>query len=94
MVTLHIEHPITDFTTWSEAFGRFADARRQAGVVAHRVLRPIDDDSYVLIELDFPTVEAATGFREFLRTVVWADPGNAPGLAGEPRAIVLHPAGV
>ncbi len=30
MATLHIEHPITDFETWNEAFDRFAEARRQA----------------------------------------------------------------
>lgn len=32
MATLHIEHPITDFESWTAAFARFADARRQAGV--------------------------------------------------------------
>lgn len=28
MPTLLIEHPITDFSTWLAAFGRFSDARR------------------------------------------------------------------
>ena len=31
MATLHIEHPITDFETWTAAFERFADTRRRAG---------------------------------------------------------------
>lgn len=90
MVTLHIEHPITDFETWAAAFDRFADARRNAGVRAHRVQRPVDDDHHLIISLDFDTAEAAAAFREFLRTVVWANPTNAPGLAGEPRTLLLR----
>lgn len=94
MVTLHIEHPITDLETWAAAFGRFAEARRNAGVLNHRVRRPIDDERYVVVELDFDSADAASRFRDFLRTVVWADPHNAPGLAGEPRTLLLEAAGV
>jgi len=90
MVTLHIEHPITDFETWATAFHRFADARRTAGVRAHRVQRPVDDDHYLIISLDFDTAEAAAGFQKFLRTVVWVSPASAPGLAGEPRTLLLR----
>jgi hypothetical protein len=90
MVTLHIEHPITDFDTWAAAFDRFADVRRDAGVRAHRVLRPVDDPHYVLIDLDFDTAEAATAFRSFLLDVVWASPESSPALAGRPRAIVVE----
>jgi hypothetical protein len=32
MVTLHIEHAITDFTTWASAFEHFSEARHHAGV--------------------------------------------------------------
>ena len=89
MSILHIEHPITDFETWAAAFERFGDARRDAGVRSHRVFRPMDDPCYVLIDLEFDTDEAALAFREFLQTVVWAVPENAPALAGDPRAVVL-----
>lgn len=92
MVTLHIEHSITDLETWAAAFSRFADARRHAGVRDHRVRRPLDDEHYVVIELDFDSAEAAAGFRDFLRAVVWSDAGNAPGLAGEPRTLLLEAA--
>ncbi len=47
MATLHIEHEITDLGTWLGAFGRFAEARRNAGVTAERVAQPIDDDHYI-----------------------------------------------
>ncbi|MFM2072597.1 MAG: hypothetical protein RLZZ623_2860 [Actinomycetota bacterium] len=90
MSILRIEHPITDFETWKDAFDRFSDARRHAGVRSHRVLRPVDDPSYVLIDLEFDTADAALAFRHFLQTVVWAVPANAPALAGEPKAVVLR----
>lgn len=90
MVVLRIEHPITDFETWSAAFARFGGARRRAGVLSHRVLQPVDDPCAVAVDLDFATVEAAEAFRSFLRTAVWAVPENSPGLAGDPRAVVLE----
>jgi hypothetical protein len=90
MSTLHIEHPITDFDIWARTFDRFSDARRDAGVRAHRVLRPVNDPCFVVIDLEFDTDQAALAFEEFLRTMVWAVPDNAPALAGEPRAVVLR----
>jgi hypothetical protein len=89
MPTLHIEHAISDFETWSAAFNRFADARRQAGVRSHRVQRPVDDPNYVLVDLDFDTTEAAEAFLDFLTTTVWAAPDNSPALAGTPRTRIL-----
>jgi len=89
MPTLHIEHPITDFETWSAAFNRFGDARRQAGVRSYRVQRPVDDPNYVLVDLDFDTTDAAEAFLGFLTTTVWATPENSPALAGTPRTRIL-----
>ena len=89
MATLHIEHGITDFATWKAAFDRFATKRHEAGVTAHRIHQPYDNAAYVVLQLDFPSVEQAQSFREFLETRVWSTPANAPGLAGIPRARVL-----
>ena len=89
MSTLHIEHAITDFATWSTAFAQFAGARHSAGVLAQRILRPVDDDCYVMVQLDFASADAAMAFKDFLTTVVWTSADNAPGLAGTPRALVL-----
>lgn len=94
MVTLHIEHPISDFDTWAAAFARFAEARRSAGVRAHRVQRPVDDLRYVVIDLDFDDVAAASAFLEFLTDIVWAVPDNAPALAGAPVTAILEAAPV
>ena len=91
MATLHIEHAITDLAAWLGAFGRFAEARKNAGVKAQRVHQPVDDDRYICVELDFATVDEAQAFKRFLETKVWASPDASPGLAGTPRARVLRP---
>lgn len=92
MPTLHIEHPITDFDTWRSAFNQFADARRQAGVRAHRVQRPVDNPKYVVIDLDFDTTDEAQALLRFLTTQVWRIPENSPALAGAPETMILEPA--
>jgi hypothetical protein len=90
MATLHIEHAITDLATWQTAFDRFAERRRAAGVVAQRIHQRLDDDRYIVVQLDFPSVAQAAAFRRFLETQVWSTPANSPGLAGSPRAVVLE----
>jgi hypothetical protein len=91
MATLHIEHRITDFDTWASAFNRFADARRDGGVRGYRVLRPVDEPAYVVIDLDFDSTGQANAFLDFLKTSVWVD---APALVGTPETMVLEPAGL
>jgi hypothetical protein len=89
MNTLRIEHPISDYAVWRPAFDAVSDARTKAGVRAHRVHRPDDDDHYVLVDLDFDTMEAATAFLGFLRTRIWSSPASSPALSGEPVTRVL-----
>ncbi|MFI6316805.1 hypothetical protein ACIBG8_04765 [Nonomuraea sp. NPDC050556] len=89
MTTLHIEHAITDYDVWKSAFDRFADFRRQAGVLGHRIARPVDDPAYVVIDLDFTTADEATAFLELLRTKIWASPESAPALASTPHTKIL-----
>jgi hypothetical protein len=92
VATLHIEHAISDFEQWLTAFQRFADARTQAGVKAHRVQRPVDDPNYVVIDLDFDTADDAKRFLGFLQTRVWSSPQNAPALVGAPQTKILQTA--
>jgi hypothetical protein len=87
---LHIEHAITDLATWVEAFNRFEQARRDAGVTAQQVHQPVDDDQYIVVDLDFGDDEAADGFKAFLEHVIWQTPDMSPGLAGSPRARILR----
>jgi hypothetical protein len=93
MTTLHIEHPITDLASWRAAYDRFSDRRRQAGVTAERVQQPVDDEHYIVVDLDFGNREQARRFLTFLETAVWASPASSPGLAGTPRTRILEAAG-
>jgi hypothetical protein len=90
VATLHIEHRITDLSTWLAAFNNFADARTNAGVVRQRVQQPIGDDHYIVVDLDFDSPVAALAFKEFLETVVWQTKDLSPGLDGVPTARVQH----
>jgi len=45
-----------------------------------------------MIELDFETKEAAKSFRQFLTTVVWANPEASSAFAGAPTARVMESA--
>lgn len=87
--TLHIEHPISDLATWTAAFSRFAEHRREAGVLAERILQPDDDPAYIVVDLDFADAQGARAFRTFLEQRVWADPASSPALRGTPVARVL-----
>ena len=91
MFTLSIEHAISDFPTWKQAFDRFGEAREKAGVLSHRIRRPVGDPHYVVIELDFEAQENAEGFRQFLQTVVWTNRDASPALVGPPQTRVLEP---
>jgi hypothetical protein len=86
VATLHIEHAVTDFASWKEAYDTFADSRKSAGVSAERVRRPVGQPNQVMIDLDFDSVGPAKGFLEFLETQVWP---SASTMSGAPRADVL-----
>lgn len=90
MITLQIEHRITDYPTWRRAFDRFQGVRERAGVVADRVRAPVGDPQRLAIELDFGTVEQARAFRDFLIAEVWSTPDAAPALVGVPDIRLLR----
>lgn len=90
MFTLSIEHAISDFPTWKQAFDRFAEARQKAGVVSHRIRRPVDDPHHLVIELEFDAQENAEDFRQFLHNVVWANRDASPALVGDPASRILE----
>jgi hypothetical protein len=89
MITLHIEHPIRDFDTWKAAFERDPIGRQRSGVRHHRILRPIDDTNYVMIDLDFDSTREAEAVLAALREV-WQSPAAAPALGGSPQTRIVE----
>ena len=90
MFTLHIEHPISDFAIWCNAFNGFADMRNRSGVRSHTIRQPVDDPRYVLVDLDFDTSAQAEHFLDLLQARVWANRDNSPALSGAPITRILE----
>jgi hypothetical protein len=86
---LHIEHPIRDFDTWKAAFESDPAGRQQGGVRSYRILRPVDDPGYVMIDLDFDNTSQAEAFLAVMRTV-WQSPQAAAALHGSPQARIVE----
>jgi hypothetical protein len=89
MPTLQLEHAIKDFAMWKAAFDRDPIDRRGLGVRRHRVLRPLDDPDYVLVELEFDTTSAAQACSAAL-SELWGSPQAAPALIGAPRVRIVE----
>lgn len=69
MLTVQIEHPIRDYKAWKTAFDRDPAQRQASGVRRYRVSRPLDDELYVVIELDFDERAAAEAFVVKMRAI-------------------------
>lgn len=89
MTTVHIEHPISDFTTWRAAFERAEPLRTQSRVRSFEIHQPIDDPGYVTIRLELDNVTDARAFLDRLRQL-WGNPDAAPALRGTPQVRILE----
>jgi len=67
MYILRVEHQVPDFDGWKEAFDSDPIGRKQSGVRRYRVLRPIDDPNYVMIDLEFDSLNEAESVRAALQ---------------------------
>ncbi|HVT39348.1 MAG TPA: hypothetical protein VHE78_09905 [Gemmatimonadaceae bacterium] len=59
MHILQIEHPVPDFDGWKRAFDSDPIGRERSGVRRYRVLRPVDNPKYAMIDLEFDTAPEA-----------------------------------
>jgi hypothetical protein len=59
MITLRIEHKISNYDEWKKAFDSDPINRKKSGVKHYRIYRPADDEMFVIIELDFDQPEQA-----------------------------------
>jgi hypothetical protein len=87
MFMLRIEHPVPDFDGWKKAFDGDPTHREDSGVRRHRVLRPLDDPRYVMIDLEFETAREAEAMLAALRRL-W---GRVEGtVMSNPRARITE----
>ena len=93
MFTLQIEHGIKDYRMWKAAFDSDPLDRLASGVSAYRIATPVDDDHYVVLELDFRASAEAAAFLGRLQNDVWRSTAASPALAGAPKTRILEAVG-
>jgi hypothetical protein len=59
MVVLQIEHAVAHFDGWKQAFDSDPVGRQRMGVRRYRIMRPVDNANFAIIELEFETVPEA-----------------------------------
>lgn len=75
---------------WKGAYDSDPLGRDASGVVAARVSRPVGDDHYVVLDLDFATRSEAESFLDRLKAQVWSTPALSPALAGGPKTRIVE----
>lgn len=88
MRALRIEHPVPDFDAWKQAFDRDPLDREGSGVRRYRVLRPVDDPGYAIVDLEFDDADDADAMRAALEEM-WRRV-QAEGLIGDQVARVYE----
>jgi hypothetical protein len=89
MPILQIEHAISDFEVWKRAFDADPVRREESGVRRYRVFRPVDDPSYIKVDLEFDSLSEAEAFRVALQEL-WGSGRAAPALAGSTQARIVE----
>ena len=69
MYILTIEPPIPSSEGWKKAFDSDPVGREKSGVRRYRIMQPIDDTKYVMIDLEFDTIGEAKALLAAMRTV-------------------------
>jgi hypothetical protein len=75
MPILRIEHSVPDFNGWKQAFDNDPADRKGSGVRRYQVLRSVEDPNYVMIDLEFDSLEEAEGLLTKMRRV-WSGDGQ------------------
>jgi len=69
MVTLRIEHKISSYDGWKNAFDSDPINRKKSGVKRYRIYRPMDNQDFVIIELDFDNLNQAQVTQTALQNI-------------------------
>jgi hypothetical protein len=67
MYVLRIGHRVPDFESWKKLFDSDPLGREKSGVVRYKVMRPTDDKSRAIVDLELASREQAEGLATRLR---------------------------
>ncbi len=90
MHILQIEYPVPDYDLWKAAFDRDLLDRKGSGVRRYWVLRPTDDPTYVLIDLEFDNASEAQAYLAALQSVVYSSQEASSALGGGPQTRIVE----
>jgi hypothetical protein len=83
---LRIEHSVPDFSGWKQAFDGDPADRKGSGVRRYQVLRSVEDPNYVMIDLEFDSLEEAEGLLAKMQRV-WS--GDGQRVMRDPKARIV-----
>jgi len=69
MFIVQIEHPVPNFDAWKKAFDSDPVGRERSGVRRYKVLRPIDNQNYSMVDLEFDSSSEVQAFLAAMREV-------------------------
>jgi hypothetical protein len=85
MPIVRIEHAVANFEQWKQAFDNDPADRKGSGVRRYQILRPQNDPSHVMIDLEFGSQGEAEAFLQKMQRI-WEGPGKA--VMQNPRAYI------
>ncbi len=87
MPILRIEHPVPNYEGWKAAFDSDPVGRTKMGVRRYHVMRDVQSPNYVLIDLEFDSVQEAEALLAAMREV-W---GRVEGsIMSSPQARIVE----
>lgn len=75
MILLHIEHAVPNFDAWKAAFDSDPVGRQKSGVRRYRILRPVDNPAFAIIDLEFDSESEAESLLAAMQQV-WGRVGG------------------
>lgn len=87
MAILRVQHFVPAYDSWKRAFDDDPIDRRGGGVRRYQVLRSTADPEFVMIDLEFDSIEEAQAFLQKLYDL-WDGPGKA--VTRRPQAWIME----
>jgi hypothetical protein len=84
---LRIEHTVPDYDRWKQAFDSDPIGRERMGVRRYQILRPVDDQNYVMVDVEFDSRPEAEGLLSAMREL-WSQAGH--GVSASQRAWIAE----
>jgi hypothetical protein len=66
---LRVEHTVSNFDDWKKVFDNDPLGRKKSGVRRYRIMRQLDNTSFVMLDLEFDDQKEAEAFADKLRNL-------------------------